>query len=203
MEHAWRAAGLNTSKDTCFGMWKGKRGGVKRSKSSTKQPKGLQEQRKTFSTSSRQSSPTPPAPSAPEPISIDQFHRLADDYIDNLVAKLEELQEERRDVDCEYSAGVLNLDFPPAGTYVFNKQPPNKQIWLSSPISGPKRYDYVVTSSNLPETSDASSGGDGAARGGAGVGGEEKKGEWVYLREGSTLSELLRKELGVEMDDQV
>jgi frataxin len=29
------------------------------------------------------------------------------------------------------------------GTYVINKQPPNKQIWLSSPFSGPKRYDYI------------------------------------------------------------
>ncbi|KAK2172214.1 hypothetical protein NP493_982g00050 [Ridgeia piscesae] len=28
------------------------------------------------------------------------------------------------------------------GTYVINKQTPNKQIWLSSPVSGPKRYDF-------------------------------------------------------------
>lgn len=25
---------------------------------------------------------------------------------------------------------------------MINKQPPNKQIWLSSPSSGPKRFDY-------------------------------------------------------------
>lgn len=30
----------------------------------------------------------------------------------------------------------------PYGTYVINRQTPNKQIWLSSPISGPKRYDF-------------------------------------------------------------
>uniref|UniRef100_A0A8D2KU98 Frataxin, mitochondrial n=1 Tax=Varanus komodoensis TaxID=61221 RepID=A0A8D2KU98_VARKO len=29
------------------------------------------------------------------------------------------------------------------GTYVINKQTPNKQIWLSSPTSGPKRYDWT------------------------------------------------------------
>ena len=28
------------------------------------------------------------------------------------------------------------------GTYVINKQSPNRQIWLSSPVSGPKRYDF-------------------------------------------------------------
>ena len=30
----------------------------------------------------------------------------------------------------------------PHGTYVINKQSPNKQIWLSSPVSGPFRYDF-------------------------------------------------------------
>ncbi|KAL8668271.1 MAG: hypothetical protein Q9168_007102 [Polycauliona sp. 1 TL-2023] len=157
---------------------------------------------KAFSTSTRRSNPSSARPTAPEPISVDQFHRLADHYIDALVSKLEELQEERREVDCEYSAGVLNLDFPPAGTYVFNKQPPNKQIWLSSPISGPKRYDYVLMSPASPEISDQSSGGDGAAKSGAGIEEAEKKGEWMYLRDGSTLTELLKEELGVDMDEE-
>ncbi|KAF0990882.1 hypothetical protein HZS_848, partial [Henneguya salminicola] len=35
----------------------------------------------------------------------------------------------------------MNLE--PHGTYVINKQTPNKQIWLSSPISGPKRFDCI------------------------------------------------------------
>lgn len=29
--------------------------------------------------------------------------------------------------------GVLNLRLAGHGTYVINKQPPNKQIWFSSP----------------------------------------------------------------------
>ena len=28
-------------------------------------------------------------------------------------------------------------------TFVINKQTPNRQIWLSSPNSGPKRYSYI------------------------------------------------------------
>ncbi|KAL8856193.1 MAG: hypothetical protein Q9178_007231 [Gyalolechia marmorata] len=159
------------------------------------------QQQRAFLTSAQRPAPSPTASSTPEPISIDQFHRLADQYIDNLISKLEELQEERRDVDCEYSAGVLNLDFPPAGTYVFNKQPPNKQIWLSSPISGPKRYDYVLIPSSSPETSETSAGGDGAARSGVASEGQEKKADWVYLRDGSTLSELLKEELDIDMED--
>lgn len=34
-----------------------------------------------------------------------------------------------------HQSGVLTLKLDEHGTYVINKQPPNKQIWLSSPIS--------------------------------------------------------------------
>ncbi|KAL2046882.1 hypothetical protein N7G274_000900 [Stereocaulon virgatum] len=121
--------------------------------------------------------PIAPRPTAPTPLSLSDYHKLSDTYIDALVSQLEELQEEREDVDVEYSAGVLTLTFPPHGTYVLNKQPPNKQIWLSSPVSGPKRYDWVASE----------------RQGGKGEG----EGEWVYLRDGSTLSGLLEGEVGV------
>lgn len=80
-------------------------------------------------------------------------------------------------------AGVLNFVYPPRGTYVINKQPPNKQIWLSSPISGPRRYDYVV----LSEGQDSKEG-TGA-------------GDWVYLRDMSTLSSLLLSEVGIDLSE--
>ncbi|VDL19681.1 unnamed protein product [Hymenolepis diminuta] len=48
--------------------------------------------------------------------------------------------------DVSYANGVLSVAFGSAyGTYVLNKQTPNKQIWLSSPKSGPKRFDYNPT----------------------------------------------------------
>ena len=84
-------------------------------------------------------------------------------------------------------AGVLTLTLPPAGTYVLNKQPPNKQIWLSSPISGPKRYDWVVQG----DPQHKKEGTDGVGSGG----------QWIYLRDGSSLAGLVRKEVGVDMDD--
>ncbi|GAC96019.1 hypothetical protein PHSY_003598 [Pseudozyma hubeiensis SY62] len=43
-------------------------------------------------------------------------------------------------------SGVMNLRCGVHGTWVINKQPPNKQIWLSSPKSGPKRFDYDADS---------------------------------------------------------
>ncbi|UZJ53264.1 hypothetical protein CBS101457_002584 [Exobasidium rhododendri] len=44
--------------------------------------------------------------------------------------------------EVDYSSGVINLRLADHGTYVINKQPANKQIWFSSPTSGPKRFDY-------------------------------------------------------------
>lgn len=49
---------------------------------------------------------------------------------------------------CNYSYlyhqdGVLTVKLEQHGTYVINRQTPNRQIWLSSPTSGPKRYDLV------------------------------------------------------------
>jgi frataxin len=40
------------------------------------------------------------------------------------------------------SSGVLTITLPPHGTWVINKQTPNQQIWWSSPVSGPRRYEY-------------------------------------------------------------
>ena len=39
-------------------------------------------------------------------------------------------------------AGVLTVKLGDQGTYVLNKQGPNRQIWSSSPVSGPVRYDW-------------------------------------------------------------
>jgi frataxin len=41
------------------------------------------------------------------------------------------------------ASGVLTLGLPGHGTWVLNKQTPNRQIWWSSPLSGPKRFEYL------------------------------------------------------------
>ncbi|KAI8676691.1 Ferroxidase [Fusarium sp. Ph1] len=110
-----------------------------------------------------------------------EYHELADEYLDNVVGKFEELQDEREDIDVEFSSGVLTISWPDKGTYVINKQPPNKQIWLSSPISGPKRYDWCVF--------------------GEGQGDKEGTavGDWIYARDGSSLNQVFLEELGVDI----
>lgn len=86
---------------------------------------------------------------------------------------------------------MLTLLLGDNGTYVINKQPPNKQIWLSSPFryvpsavryltttnihfSGPKRYDYS------PDTD-----------------------SWVYSRDGRSMGDLLDTELSAALRKNV
>ncbi|RDX56083.1 Frataxin [Lentinus brumalis] len=97
-----------------------------------------------------------------------QYHQYSDATMDKMLESLENLLDELADpeYEVEYGSGVLTLKLGSKGTYVINKQPPNKQIWLSSPFSGPKRYDYA------PEQD-----------------------EWVYYRDGRSLSDLLNQEL--------
>ena len=82
----------------------------------------------------------------------------------------------------------MTIELSGKGSYVLNKQPPNKQIWLSSPVSGPKRFDWVVTGESMHQKE-----GSGTGEQGSGLG------EWIYLRDGSKLSELLRKEIGIDI----
>ncbi|XWS63343.1 hypothetical protein CRYUN_Cryun06bG0087200 [Craigia yunnanensis] len=78
----------------------------------------------------------------------DEFHRLANSTIHDLQEKLEEygdiVQIDGFDVD--YGNEVLTLKLGALGTYVLNKQTPNRQIWLSSPVSGPSRFDWDYNS---------------------------------------------------------
>ena len=97
----------------------------------------------------------------------DDYVALADEALDTILEKADELSDARDDVEVELSSGVLTLKTP-EGTWVLNKQVPNRQLWLSSPVSGPCRYEHV-------------------------------EGTWTHTRDGSSLSELLERELGLIM----
>ncbi|KAK4977416.1 Mitochondrial matrix iron chaperone [Elasticomyces elasticus] len=116
---------------------------------------------------------------AATPLSAEEFHERADLCLQEIMDKMEALQEGKDDLELDFASGVMNIVFPPNGTYVLNKQPPNKQIWLSSPITGPKRFDWVMAGESMDQKE------------GSGVG------DWVYVRDGTSLSGLLRKELGI------
>ncbi|KAF9821867.1 hypothetical protein IEO21_00297 [Rhodonia placenta] len=96
--------------------------------------------------------------------------------MDQLLESLEYVIDDIGDpgYEVEYSSGVLTLKLGENGTYVINKQPPNKQIWLSSPVSGPKRYDYSAAED-----------------------------QWVYYRDGQSMGDLLEREISYALDRDV
>ncbi|BCS01240.1 frataxin family protein [Aspergillus luchuensis] len=124
----------------------------------------------------------------PSPLTDAQYHEHAEHYLDVLQYEIEKVQEEGSDIEAEYSAGVMNISVPGVGTYVLNKQPPNKQIWLSSPISGPKRYDWVVEGDQMHEKQESR---------------PFINGQWIYLRDGSNLTDLLNHELTLNLPKDV
>uniref|UniRef100_A0A0B7B3G9 ferroxidase n=1 Tax=Arion vulgaris TaxID=1028688 RepID=A0A0B7B3G9_9EUPU len=82
----------------------------------------------------------------PSVITEADYEMYVEETLDSLTEFFEDLPEKgscNKDYDCTYGNGVLTIYIGGAeGTYVINKQSPNKQIWLSSPVSGPKRYDF-------------------------------------------------------------
>ncbi|GAA5869366.1 hypothetical protein JCM3774_004215 [Rhodotorula dairenensis] len=117
------------------------------------------------------------------PLSDREYHDVADRTMDRLTEYLEETIEaiesdQAAAYDVEYSpsmcgkSGVLTVRLGDNGTYVLNKQPPNKQIWLSSPKSGPKRYDW-----------------------------DQDHHVWFYHRDGDLLHDLLNRELREALGD--
>ncbi|KAL7608109.1 frataxin, mitochondrial [Lactuca sativa] len=74
----------------------------------------------------------------------DEFHKLADATIHDLLEKIEEYGDsvDIDGFDIDYGNQVLTVKFGDLGTYVLNKQSPNRQIWMSSPVSGPSRFDW-------------------------------------------------------------
>ena len=97
-----------------------------------------------FTSSSLSSSSSSPSssPSSSSILSEGDFHLAADALLERLeqaVAPLEDKMGDEFDVHC--SMGVLTISLGDGrGTYVLNKQTPNRQIWWSSPMSGPRRF---------------------------------------------------------------
>ena len=79
-----------------------------------------------------------------EEVPLDLFHRAADSTLQGIQAVIEDYADEKpaQEIDVECSGDVLNVGLGARGTFVLNKQTPNLQIWLSSPVSGPLRYDF-------------------------------------------------------------
>lgn len=75
-------------------------------------------------------------------LTLEEYHKNSSETLDIILDDLDSFFEESRimDADVDSDSGVMEINVS-EGTYIINKQPPTKQIWVSSPISGPRRFD--------------------------------------------------------------
>lgn len=85
--------------------------------------------------------------------------RAFDTLADRTLAALQEQIETGAGdaLDADLRGGILTLEFENGRQYVINKHGPNRQIWLSSPVSGAAHFDYdpaqsIWRSTRGPET---------------------------------------------------
>ena len=67
-----------------------------------------------------------------------EFSKISETTISYIADKIEA---QDQDIDVDLQSDILNLETS-NGIYVINKQSAAKEIWLSSPVSGPYHFFY-------------------------------------------------------------
>ena len=74
-------------------------------------------------------------------ISEQQYNYLADAFLECLYNRLLALNKPQIK-ELSFSKDVLEIEKEGVGKWVLNKNQASKQLWCSSPVSGPSRFDY-------------------------------------------------------------
>ena len=69
-----------------------------------------------------------------------RFHQIADYTIENLSDTIDDALGDSIDVDLQ--SGILTIELDSGEQFIVNKHGPNRQVWLSSPVSGASHYDF-------------------------------------------------------------
>ncbi len=86
------------------------------------------------------------------------FERQAAAVLEDLFDKIDDQLGDQLDVD--YEGGILTLKLKDGGTFLINKHAPNREIWLSSPISGAWHFACETAGGRWRSTRAVSSGPD-------------------------------------------
>lgn len=68
------------------------------------------------------------------------FDTIAGRTLQHLAQRIEDAAGDA--VEVELRGGILTLELDDGRQYVINKHGPNRQIWMSSPVSGATHYDW-------------------------------------------------------------
>lgn len=78
-----------------------------------------------------------------------RFESLAEATLARLQAQIEAALD---DVDVELRGGILTLELEDGRQYVINKHAPNRQIWMSSPLSGAAHFAFDASAGEWRST---------------------------------------------------
>ena len=81
------------------------------------------------------------------------FESLADRVLAKLQGQIEDLLD---DADVDLRGGILTVELEDGREYVINRHTPNRQIWLSSPLSGAAHFAHDAATGKWRSTRDAS-----------------------------------------------
>ena len=82
-------------------------------------------------------------------------------FLDCLSTLLEAPRFEAANLDVTLADGVLSVASPTRGTWVLNKHGPTRQIWLSSPVSGPNKFNLHQAQEEAGATANQGACGEG------------------------------------------
>lgn len=74
-------------------------------------------------------------------LDLDTYLKEVDSILNSIYEQIDENEFEMTE-NIIFVDGVLKVTFSNNKNYVINIQRPNKQIWLSSPFSGPQRFEF-------------------------------------------------------------
>jgi frataxin len=106
-----------------------------------------------------------------------QFESRADATLARLEQALEAAAGD--ELDAELVGGILTLELEDGGIYQINKHSPNREIWLSSPVSGAWHFAWHATE------------------------GSESEGVWRSTRGAERLEDLLGRELSESLGEVI
>ena len=66
------------------------------------------------------------------------FETIAEKTLNILLDRIDDVLGDEFDVDL--NGGILNIELENGSQYVINKNAPNYEIWMSSPLSGASHY---------------------------------------------------------------
>jgi len=98
------------------------------------------------------------------PIDSKAFEIHAEIVLHDLFEQIDDALGDVMDVDLE--GGILTIELAGGGLYVINKQAPNMEIWVSSPLSGALHFKF-----------------------------DEQQKSWIDTRAGGGLYDLLSREM--------